>query len=237
MANDSNHAWQSYQSFLEAVPARQADLDFFSTIPCARPYLSASAYKPIPSYSRQTKRDDTSETLLSNTINSPDTIHHLLLLAKHREKSAQRDWIARLDNNDSIETETETATKGGETEPDLVTLVHLGSGLNGFRDTLHGGILATLLDEALGLCVEGCRAVAADLEGEGEGQRTELLTAELTMSYRAPVSTPGVLVIETWVKRRRGRKWFLEGRVVGEDGKVRTEARGLWISARTGARL
>ena len=66
----------------------------------------------------------------------------------------------------------------------------------GWRGILHGGIIATLLDEAF--------AHARGGPGRGEGEAA--VTAEMTIKFKKPVRT--------------GERVVIEGRVVGEHGRV-----------------
>ncbi|GIK02911.1 hypothetical protein Aspvir_006976 [Aspergillus viridinutans] len=175
-------------------------VNFFSAQPCTRPYLhDISAYQPIPFFSRYDK-GDTSDTFFNETLRTARTIPHALAVARKevlnlRDKAAD-EWLT-----------------GSAGQPDYVLLVQFASGLNGYRDTVHSGVLASLLDEALGCCVEGFRQQLK------AGERTALYTANLNVSYRAPVASPGVYVIKAWLARRDGRKWFLEAQVVGGGWK------------------
>lgn len=98
----------------------------------------------------------------------------------------------------------------------------LKSGVNGYINTAHGGLLAALLDETLNLCAESYRIFASD-------ETAPLLTARLEVDYRVPVPTPSVIVIKTWVRRKDGRKWFLEAQVLDQNGSLKAEANSLYI--------
>ena len=49
-------------------------------------------------------------------------------------------------------------------------------------------------------------------------------TAELTVKYEKPLSTPGVVLCRSWVEKVEGRKVWIKG--VLEDGKGLVFARG-----------
>ncbi len=66
----------------------------------------------------------------------------------------------------------------------------------GWKDILHGGIIATLLDEGF----------AHALGGPDRGSGTSAVTAEITVRFKRPAAI--------------GRKLILEGRVVGRDRRV-----------------
>ncbi len=74
----------------------------------------------------------------------------------------------------------------------------------GFSGIIHGGIVSTVLDEAMS------KAVAAS--------GSEALTAELRVRLRAPVRTGERFRIRGWIVRQRRRVIETEGVVLGADG-------------------
>lgn len=214
----------NFLALLPTFPIDQDALSFFSTQPCARPYLSkACPYEAIPYPSRH-KVDDTSSTFFSETINTHKTITRLLAILRREILQLDKGVEARL----ATSTDSERPA-----EPDLVLFAQLGSGLNGFPDTVHGGVLASLLDEALGYCMTAVSSYVDLTEKRDSGPQ---YTANMNISYRAPVVSPGILMVKAWMRRREGRKWFLEAQVV-QDDRVCTEATGLFVTQRTKAAL
>ncbi|KAK8149855.1 hypothetical protein G3M48_005293 [Beauveria asiatica] len=212
--------------FVGKVPIDQAAVDYFSTVPHTAAYLDRSRdMLPVPFYSRSPKTDS-ADTFFGETIKSPDTIPHALLLL--------RGSIARLEYkfDDSSSSSSSSSGSLSSWQPDTVALFQLGVKLNGYRDTTHGGVLASLLDEVVGYNVDGlCGCIEAQ-QGSG-ASRNRLYTAYLNTTYKRPVS-PGVYAVESRLVRRDGRKWFLEGRIVGAEGVVHTEAQVLYIQSRDG---
>jgi len=112
----------------------------------------------------------------------------------------------------------------------FVTVVHFGPALAGWPGVVHGGALATLLDESLGRC-----AIAA-LPG-----RTGV-TARLELAYRAPALANRFYVLrcralapeelEPEERAKAGRKAWVVGTLETLDGKVCVEARGLFVAPR-----
>lgn len=222
--NMSEVKTQHYLSLLATGPVDNESLSFFSGHPCGLPYLSdSSPYQPVP-FTPRCEKNDTSGTFFSQTLNTPETIPHALALIRR----------GILELNPRLK---ERESDSAPLEPDFVLLVKIDTLLNGFQGTVHGGLLASLLDESLGCCVEALSSCLDLLQKRHPGERTRLYTANLNISYRAPVTSPGVVTIKTWLKRRESRKWFVEGKLSGEDGRVRTEVKGLWISERAGTVL
>lgn len=219
--NMSEVKTQHYLSLLGTGPVDNESLPFFSSHPCGLPYLTdPSPYQPVP-FTPRYEKNDTSDTFFNQTLNTAGTIPHALALIR-------RD-ILEL-NPRLQERESDSAPS---LEPDFVLLVKIDTCLNGFQGTVHGGLLASLLDESLGCCVEALSSCLDLVHQRHPGERARLYTANLNISYRAPLTSPGAVTIKTWLKRREGRKWFLEGTLSGDDGRVRTEVKGLWISERS----
>ena len=85
----------------------------------------------------------------------------------------------------------------------------------GWRGVVHGGILASLLDEAMAqrLRFSGAHAV----------------TASLTVRYRRPAPTSGLLIAEARLVAERSRAYVLEACVRGEDGAPYAEGKGTCV--------
>jgi acyl-coenzyme A thioesterase PaaI-like protein len=85
----------------------------------------------------------------------------------------------------------------------------------GYPGRMHGGIVSTLIDEAMGWAVYHAREWGA--------------TARLNVRYRQPVSLAQKLRIEAWIVRNRGRLMELKAEVKGEDGTVLAEGDGTFM--------
>lgn len=126
--------------------------------------------------------------------------------------------------------------------PAISTLFALGDGLNGYPAVLHGGIVASILDEAMGilLSVDADRAhVQAVSTGHKVGETPEGIgayTAELKIKYLSPVRTPGVLLAKARVVRREGRKIWIRAVVAQKSGQV-DELDGLMVECAVGEAL
>ncbi|MCW5963233.1 MAG: PaaI family thioesterase [Bryobacterales bacterium] len=74
----------------------------------------------------------------------------------------------------------------------------------GFRGIVHGGVVSTVLDEAMS------KAVAS--------MPCEALTAELRVRFRKPVRSSETLHIRGWVQQHAKRRIATEAILTGEDG-------------------
>lgn len=100
-----------------------------------------------------------------------------------------------------------------EVGPDEVTAeVVIPSHFEGYPGIVHGGIIATMLDEI---------AERAALIGEHTRFR---LTAKLEIRYRKPVPIKKPLRLRGIVVRRRGRLAFAHAELILPDGTVAAEA-------------
>jgi adenylylsulfate kinase len=115
--------------------------------------------------------------------------------------------------------------RGGKS---LVSISYLGTDLCGHPGIVHGGLLATLLDEGLARC---CFAALPNKIG---------MTANLNINYRAPAPASAFVVLRAKTTKVEGRKAWVEGRLetlVGEGEKpvVLAEASALFIEPRQAA--
>jgi acyl-coenzyme A thioesterase PaaI-like protein len=134
-----------------------------------------------------------------------------------------------------------------------------GHDLNAHPDLLHGGVVSCILDSGLGGAVgmalrprpskrrksSGERG-GLGVDGEGlsnnntQGPRLEeqhglpTYTVQLNVRYRAPVRTPGGVMVRSWITKISpdGRKIWAAGKVEGPNGLVHAEAEGLWLRAK-----
>ncbi|KAI1467463.1 Thioesterase/thiol ester dehydrase-isomerase [Daldinia caldariorum] len=110
----------------------------------------------------------------------------------------------------------------------LVSISYLGHELCGHPGIVHGGLLATMLDEGLARC---CFAALPHKVG---------LTANLNINYRAPAPADSYVVLRATTTKVEGRKAWVEGRIEtlvgeGETPLVLAEATALFVSPKNAA--
>jgi uncharacterized protein (TIGR00369 family) len=88
---------------------------------------------------------------------------------------------------------------------------------------LHGGIIATLLDEAMGKANKLAGVVA--------------MTRTMEVEYLRPVPLKTPLLLEGWGVKREGRKHWNAAEIRTEDGKVLARSTGLFIAIDTARAL
>lgn len=144
------------------------------------------------------------DTLFAETLKQPRTLRSCLVF--YQKPPADKEWVE-----------------------DVSVLFTLGNGMNGHPNVLHGGIVAALLDEAMGM-LQGCnhewRHMSALAKGKAEGelppQPNASYTATFQINYLKPVQTPGALIVSTRYLKRDGRKTWVYAEIkqrenIGED--------------------
>jgi uncharacterized protein (TIGR00369 family) len=91
----------------------------------------------------------------------------------------------------------------------------LGETYQGGGGMAHGGIIALLLDEAMG---KVCRF-----------REVRAVTAELTVEYLKPVKVDQEIVVEGYETESKGRNLFLAGEIRDGAGEVLARGRGRFV--------
>ena len=94
----------------------------------------------------------------------------------------------------------------------------LGERYQGGGGVAHGGIIATLLDEAMG---KVCRFRDA-----------RAVTAELTVEYLKPIHVQKEIVVEAFEQEQKGRSLFQVAEIRNADGEVLARGRGRFVILR-----
>jgi uncharacterized protein (TIGR00369 family) len=97
----------------------------------------------------------------------------------------------------------------------VVSLPAVGENFEGYPGYLHGGIIATLLDEAMSKAI---RAL---------GQSA--MTRRMEVDYRRPVPSNVQIRIEGRIVRSEERKHWLEANILNTHGAVLAHGKGLFI--------
>jgi uncharacterized protein (TIGR00369 family) len=100
----------------------------------------------------------------------------------------------------------------------IVCLTKVASAFEGPSGYLHGGIIATLLDETMSKSV---RAVG----------RTAM-TCQLEVEYLRPVPSQTPIRLEGRVLRSEGRKHWTEAKILNARGTALAQGKGLFVEVR-----
>lgn len=104
--------------------------------PWCRALIDDADWVPTMTWSRVKKVRNTEDTFFAETLGTDRTIRHCLTLRPKQE------------NTKDVEDDNEPAFK------EVRTIMELGSGLNGHPDVCHGGFVATMLDEVMGVLIQ-----------------------------------------------------------------------------------
>ena len=95
--------------------------------------------------------------------------------------------------------------------------------MNGYPAILHGGIVATLLDETMGSLLILNKAL------KNPALTPDFVTLELVTKFKKPVRTPQVVLVVAEIKEVKGRKVFLSARVDDGSGGVLAMGEALFV--------
>lgn len=88
----------------------------------------------------------------------------------------------------------------------------------GYNGRVHGGIIASMLDEAMGSYIN-------------QSTGKEVYTAQINIRYREAVIVGGEVLIEGELVRQKGRFYEMKGNVYLSDGTLAAEATGKFLEA------
>ncbi|OAP54907.1 hypothetical protein AYL99_10607 [Fonsecaea erecta] len=180
-------------------PTPQSTLDHFNAIPWCRPHLADGAFRRV-SMSRTLTQPGHGHSLMAETWNTDKTITYLLSMYRR------------------------PAAAGTDPDPDpdrrgeVRRFYTFGTGMNAHPDTLHGGVIATILDSTMGNVI-----------GQQLRHRAATFTVALNVTYRKPVRTPGTIMARSWITKVDGRKVWVHGVIEDGHGNVHAEADGMWL--------
>ncbi|KAJ5612806.1 Thioesterase superfamily [Penicillium lagena] len=230
-----------------------AEIAHLRTNPWANNLISSPDYTAIPTDSRRFKPSTGEDGFFAGTLATAQTIPHLVTLQRTQLASAPNEVPAWLP---ATKDDAASAAKStpGVNPADIIMIFDLGSpGLSGHPATVHGGIVATLIDEAMSLAVAAHTsrplpaATSAPTAAEGESDveknpRGKTFTVQLDVRYRKRVVTPALLVVRSRVVGRAGRKFWVRAQAVQEDEEgagghlewarrkvVKADAMAFWI--------
>jgi len=100
----------------------------------------------------------------------------------------------------------------------VVCLASISDSYEGPPGYLHGGIIATMLDEAMSKSVRARGFIA--------------MTRHMEVDYLRPVPSGKPVRLEAHVTRNEGRKHWTEARILDAHGTVLATGKGLFIEVR-----
>ncbi|KAJ5825905.1 Thioesterase superfamily [Penicillium riverlandense] len=230
-----------------------SEIAHLRTNPWANNLISSSDYTAIPTDSRRFKPSTGEDGFFAGTLGTAQTIPHLVTLQRTQLTPVPNEvptWLPAT-KEDAANAAKPTP---GVNPADIIMIFDLGSpGLSGHPATVHGGIVATLIDEAMSLAVAAhassslAAATSAPTTAESESDveknpRGKTFTVQLDVRYRKRVVTPALLVVRSRVVGRMGKKFWVRAQAVQEDEEgagghlewakrkvVKADAMAFWI--------
>lgn len=180
----------------KSLESKNGDFEHFMSIPWCRAHLQGAGVAALIPRSRRAKAS-TEDELFSRTLNTPETFSAYVLFYEE-----PRDPHGRVD--------------------EVKAFLTLNPGVNGYPGVCHGGIVATILDEVLGVLMPLNQA-------RGAQPPTVHMTAYLHTTYLQPVRTPATVLVTTRINKVDGRKVLVEGSIWDEKSTRLARAEALFV--------
>ncbi|OQD78555.1 hypothetical protein PENDEC_c001G03134 [Penicillium decumbens] len=193
-------------------------IDHFRSNQWANNLLSSEDYTPVPTDSRRFNPSIGENGFFANTLATPTTIPHVLTLQRRHIASPQSEpptWLPAT-KQDAAASAKPTLSA---TPADIIMIYDIGSpDLSGHRSTVHGGVVAALIDEAMSLAVAAHTSASAPQTSlSDDDRRGNMFTMQLDVRYRKRVNNPALLVVRSKVIARVGRKFWVRAQALQED--------------------
>jgi acyl-coenzyme A thioesterase PaaI-like protein len=130
-------------TLLATDPALRAEHAHFAAIPWCAAHLQSPGWTAVPTRCR-TRKSDGEDSLFAETLGTPATIPRCLTLARC-------EGVPLVVVAASYSSSSEELVAPALAIPAIKTFWALGPALNGFPRVLHGGLVAALLDETIGI--------------------------------------------------------------------------------------
>jgi len=180
----------------------------YQSIPWVSKLLQDDSFITIPSTNRE-KKSSTEDNLFAATLKSDDTLSGCLTQYRYSPSSS-----AVPENIEEVR-----------------MFFTLGDGMNGYPGILHGGIVATLLDEGMGLLL----TLRSNYKASNDrATSSKTVTAYLNTNFLRPVQTPGVIVLYARLdESKENRKWKIKGRICDSEDQVLATAECLYVKSQS----
>ncbi|KAF3045361.1 hypothetical protein E8E11_008794 [Didymella keratinophila] len=222
---------------LHSAHGRIEHLQDFTSLDWCQDLLSDPSITRIQKRQVPDQRDDVSNTFFTKTLFTDEALRAYLSMYRlgkidreHDEKAVFTGNTASRGLSQAMKGLTAASILSKEeyvwspTDPDtpeMLLLISIGRDLDGGMRRLHGGVTATLLDQAMGHLI----SFVYD---------NTCATADLNVKYKAAVTTPCVLLCRAKMVRKKGRWIEIVGWVEDGHGKVFAEGKGAFVLNKNG---
>ncbi len=160
--------------------------------------------------------DGVSNSMFAQTLYTPSAIRAQINFKRPRPRPRPTTPETAKAEADSLESQSSSQSHPWESW-EYCYLLSLGSGVDGKTGRAHGGFNALILDQMTG-------SVASMVSGS-----VAPATATLTVDYKAPIATPGVVLCRGWAVERQGRKTWVRAQVEDGQGNLLASGKALFI--------
>lgn len=94
--------------------------------------------------------------------------------------------------------------------------------MNGGPYMLHGGLIATLLDDTIGTLL------TVNKDQDGSPLTSHTVTVSLNVKYLRPVKTPQTVLVVAICREIKGTRFYMDAEIRDESGKVLAKADSVW---------
>ena len=164
-------------------------------------------------------------------LNSPNLID--ITTPTRRPEAAAGDMITNSLFAVTLRTETTVRAwkslrtrqiEGSNLSPTFLLLLSLGSGLGGYKNKLHGGILGAIMDQSHLMCAINAAS-------------SPNVTAQLNVRYKNSVPLPSVILCRSVMTKQNGRKIWIQGTVEDGFGTVFCDSEALVVITKEQSKL
>lgn len=206
-------------------------MEHFKTIPWCAELISAPELREFTPTCRQPHSDApvaSRDQLFRKTLNHGDAIPNCIGLYQDPTKLSA-----------AATTEPKPPQDGPTLYIKAATLLFdLKPGVKGYNGSAHGGLISSMIDEAMGSLISINYLTQATLEAKGgrlppgtlDLNSTRVFTAGMNVRFQKPVPVPGAVAVTASFVRIEGRKIAFDVRVTGERGVEFARCDGLWLS-------
>ena len=182
----------------------------FNDIPWCAELIKDPSFEYSPTYSREPK-DSGEDSFFAETLQTDRTIRRCLSINSRPNPNL----------NPPIH--------------EVRTFLELGNGLNGYPNVCHGGFVATILDEVMGVLLTINQKWMRQRRGAGE--HITQMTASLNIKYRRPVKTPGTILAIAKITKTEPRKWWIRATIEDSGRRELAIGEALFVEAKSDPRL
>ncbi|KAM5344430.1 hypothetical protein ACJ41O_012966 [Fusarium nematophilum] len=184
-------------------------------------------YTAIPMFSRHFNQDIGENQFFPSTLGTERTIQHVLAL--RRQKISLPLSLDPFPDGVSHDLNLALAS-ARKSRPQFLLLMSLGEELKSHPSIVHGGFQCVILDQAFHHLIM--------LHHENIWRRWRGIThvaASMNTHHRAPLSTPGDILVRAWLVWRSHGAWFCRAEIVNSEGVVTTTASAKWVTLKPDA--